>query len=294
MFKSVFQNAIPKAASFAAFFVFPIIWGLSIQAAKPETYKDIIEKAQNLSLQRDRPQAMSLLVSAIKKESKKSSAPKELFAALDEISFIFFSDKAQQSYELALSLAQSNPQLAATKLAEALRIEPENFAVQLEQARQLITVDCGQGATAVQKLAELNPFSEYILLAQAQAYLCNSDLENYVATKSITGEPRRSELSMFWTELEIEYSYKTGQLKKVRDLLNQARKVNVDYPEMYYWSWKMDVDAKLKSEKTGQKYISMCKNLSTRDQRRFRLNPRICRHAADVEAFLKKSANGDA
>ncbi|HWU44304.1 MAG TPA: hypothetical protein VN132_12725, partial [Bdellovibrio sp.] len=89
--------------------------------AKAETYKDIIEKAYNLSLQKDRQQALNILLSALQKETRPQNIA-ELRKVLSDVSHVFFSDKAQQLYETGISFRKTDLNQAQTKLTEALRI----------------------------------------------------------------------------------------------------------------------------------------------------------------------------
>ncbi len=107
-----------------------------------ETYKDIIEKAHNLSLQNDRPQALRILSVAVKKETR-PQAIAELKKVSRELSQIFLSDKSQQLYESGLSLKKIDPGEALDKIQEALKLEPENSLIVIEQARlQMMRGDC--------------------------------------------------------------------------------------------------------------------------------------------------------
>lgn len=96
---------------------------------KSETSQDIIEKAQNLILQRDRAQAINILANAIKRESGRSQSVVELKKTLNEIAALFFSDKAQQLYEVGITLKRTDLNQALQKITEALRMEPDNSKI---------------------------------------------------------------------------------------------------------------------------------------------------------------------
>lgn len=263
-------------------------------SAKAETYKDIIEKAQVLASQKERSQAITLLNSAIKKENKKNSgASRELYQSIEDISSLFYSDKAQQLYELALSLYSTDSNLALAKLAEASKLENDNLTILIETARISSGADCAMISKQFQKLQETNPYSELVQLALLQAAVCNGEFDKYVQLKTFPIEAKSEALQIFWLDAEIEYLLKQNQTRKAKDILNQMQKLSKNYPSLWYWTWKLESDSKQKADKSGPKYISSCKSISTREERQFRINPMVCRRVAEVESYLKKLGSGE-
>lgn len=257
--------------------------------ANTETYRDIIEKAHNLSLQKERAHAVQLLNSSITRESKKGPAPKELILALEEVSSLFMSDKAQQQFELALSLRANEPQLAQQKLADAAKIEPDNLQIQLEQFRvATILGGCSEAAASVLKLYETLSALEIVRLAAAQALMCQGQVEEAVKTKGIV-DPKKTTLLIFWQLLDVEALQRTGKIEKGLEILAQIEKTSPAFPEAYYWKWRLDRDLKKVTEKPAQKYVSLCKSLSPRAYRKYLAEPFLCRRLQEVESSLKKN-----
>ena len=278
--KQLLKRATPFGV--ALFFV------SSAGSAKVETYQDIIEKAYNLSLQKDRTQATNLLVSAAKKETKKGSPPKDLLAALEEVNNVFYSDKAQQLYELALSLRMTDPNLATQKLNEAARLEPENQQIALEQLRlQMAGGDCGSALKEAKKWAEKNPYSEEIKLVMAQTTLCSGQISEFQQLRAVV-DVKKTGLEVFWMSLDLEHADRTGVFAKGYDLSQQFQKIDTNFPEFYYWRWKLEQDLKM-PEATGKKYLAVCKSLSSRLARSYLAEPKLCRQTGEVEAALKKA-----
>ena len=150
LFKFQITWIYKRATIFVALFFSLQCFGVST-----ETYKDIIEKAYNLSLQKDRTQATAILLAALKRESKKTTAQKEISNALEQIAKIFLSDKAQQLYELGLSLKNTDPQMALGKLQEASRLEPDNLSIEIAMDRISIgSGDCDTAWNRLQKIKE--------------------------------------------------------------------------------------------------------------------------------------------
>lgn len=262
----------------------------AIAQPKTETYKDVMEKAFNLSLQRDRTQAVSILLGALKRESKKGRTPKELQAALAQVSHIFYSEKAQQMYELALSFQTSDPATALSKLQEAGRLEPENLSIELSIARlQILLNDCDAAAKTMSRNKDQASYLEEAQLVQAQAAVCLGQFETYLSLKP--KDTKKSPFHIFWLSLDAEYQFKSGAFAKVKDLSQQMQTLEASFTESAYWDWKSARELKGKVDKSAQKYLSQCKSLSTRLQRQYQAEPNLCRRTAEVETFLKKNNN---
>jgi hypothetical protein len=277
---------LKKATFIVAFFIF-----MQVQAAENiETYRDVIDKAYNLSLQKDRAQAVSLLVNVAKRESRKGSVPNELLTAIQEVSTVFYSEKTQQFYELAVSLTLVDPPLAMTKLNEANRVEPDNALVQIQLARlNALQGDCSKSLEQGLKLKEQNPFSEELDLLVAQAAACSEKWKYYLENKP--KDLKKSSFMNYWLLIETEMHFKKGELEQMANTLSELDKGRSLDPEAAYWQWKLDSSKKNLGEKSGLKYIASCKKMTTRQAREFLIDPFLCRHTAEVENYLKKNNN---
>ena len=269
----------------ASFFVLaPALTRASPPKKNLETYPETIQKARNLILQKNRPQALEVLVAALKNEKSNSVGFRELKKNTQEISRMFITEKAQQAYEFSLSLKRADLAQALTKINEALRLEPENFTLLLEAARQnLIKSDCKTALELAQKTQIINPWDSELNLILAQAKMCQNDLPGYALIKEgavISG-------SIPWLSLEIERYLLEKNFTKATDALAQLKKIDKNYPEQYYWAWKIDIDQKINNLDSAQEYKSHCQNLTVTFYRRFLLDPRLCGRMAEVENFIK-------
>lgn len=291
MLKQVIHFYEKRATLFVALFFLSTV-AFAAPVATSETYKDIIEKAQNLSIQKDRLQAMGILVGALKKE-KKAQALKELSTNLETVAKIFYSDKAQQTYELALSLATSDLTMSVNKMNEAIRLEPDNISIELALIRsQLAQNDCDGASNRINKYKEMLPYIEDLRLHQMQALLCAGKLEDYVNARGLSDYKKSSD-SFRWQILEIEYFFRTNLTNKAREAAQNSIKLDEKFPESYYWLWKAENDLKVKSDKSAQKYLSLCKTMSNRHARQFFWEPLLCRRTTEVETYLKKNNNSE-
>lgn len=262
------------------------------KAAKSETYKDIIEKAYNLSLQKDRQQALNILANAIQKESR-TPAVQELKKTVQDIAHIFFSDKAQSLYETAVSLRRTDLQQAQTKMNEALRIEPDNFEILNEAARLLIAKnDCNAAADLVQKQLRIISFDEELNLTLAQALACQSKWSDYLIIFESYG-PKKSSLAKFWWPLELERYLSAKNITKAQESLASLKKADAKYPEAFYWQWRIDQGLQKKNKEDALKYVMSCKNISANQYRQYMMDPALCRRTTEVDGELK-GMNGSA
>lgn len=251
---------------------------------------DIIEKAQNLSLQKDRTQAVNILVSAIRRESPSSPAAKEMKSVLQDISGFFEGDKAQQVYELALSLRKNDVNQAQAKIAEALRIEPDNLRLLNEAARLLVIKgDCSSAGDAMNRHRKWNPYDEQSLLVAAQAAVCQGDWPAYTALRS-QADNRKGPYAKSWAALEVERALKEKSDSRAKEALAALQKADPAHPEIPYWQWRLETD-RSKQNSEAQKYLMGCKNLSAAQYRRYMMETSICRRTAEVEAFLKTTGS---
>lgn len=262
------------------------------KGVKSETYKDIIEKAHNLSLQKDRQQALNILANAIQKESR-TPAAQELKKTVQDISHVFFSDKAQSLYETAVSLRRTDLQQSQVKMNEALRIEPDNFEILNEAARLLIARnDCNAAADLVQKQLRIISFDEELNLTYAQALACQSKWADYLTVFESYG-PKKSSLAKFWWPLELERYLSAKNYSKAQESLASLKKADSKYPEIFYWQWRIDQGLQKKNKEDALKYVMSCKNISANQYRQYMIDPALCRRTTEVDGELK-GMNGSA
>jgi|GEM_PF-1097989 len=252
--------------------------------SKTETYKDIIEKAQLLSLQKDRQQALLILELAYKKEVAKSVAIQELKRQIQAISRLFISDRTQGLFELGVSFLPKDLPQAQAKIAEALRVEPDNLTLQLFQMRLFLNKrDCSAASSFFVKnnLKRFLGIDQEIDLLQAQINVCQ---KNYSEVQSFfNSDYKKHPLIKFWYTLEIERSIEGRNFSRAKDLLAELIKLDKDYVEIYYWDWKLNFSSEGKSLPIAQKYLLMCKNMNSQSFRTYFLDPFLCSNTVEIE-----------
>lgn len=247
-----------------------------------ETFKDIILKSKNLTLQNDRMQALNVLSTSITKETPKSVAQLELKKTLREISSLFLSDRAQQLYELAISMKRADPQAAMSQLLDAQRLEPDNFLIMTEIVRlQIIKGDCGAAKKELGKYGKFKTVSEELLLVNLQAAICLGEQKSIDENKAFIGGVKSTELQLYWKAIDLELA--GVDIKKMNQLVEELAKIDSHYPELEFWRWKLDVLNKKQTSIAGDKYLLLCKNLSSSKFRQYMMDPNLCKRVKDVE-----------
>lgn len=267
------------------FFVSP---AFAKKESKSETYKDIIEKAQNLSLQKDRQQAVNILLAALKKETK-PSAVLDIKRSILDMSHMFLSDKAQQLYESAISLKKNDLNQGLDKIGEAHKLEPDNLKIVLEQSRMLMRKDdCRSGVENLYKFLRLEEIDEDLALAHAQGLACLSKWTEVVRLSELH---KKKHLEVYWGVLDVERLIFEKSFIRAQELLNHVGKLDPAYPELSYWEFRLRQLQKLNVLDAGVKYLANCKNISAVQYRKYMIDPMLCSRVQFVESEMK-NANG--
>lgn len=264
------------------------VQGFAKAPFKAESPRDLIEKARQLLLQKERVPAISLLATAAQRETKNgnTAGAKALVGALEEISSIFILDKAQQSYELGLSLIETDPVQALEKFEDAARMETRNFAVEVAIIRMNIVQGvCSDAATKARTLIALNPYAIDAHLVLAQAVACLGDLPEL--RKTIAAAPT-DEGTMYWDLLRAQEAFFGPGADPAREKLKLVSKADAQFPEAYYWQWKTETKQKADGRAAAEKYLSLCKNPAKGIYRKYLREPMTCRRITEVETYIKK------
>ncbi len=256
------------------------------KSTKSETYQDLIDKAYNLMLQKDRQQALTILSNALRKENK-PQAIAEIKKTMSEIGHVFFSDKSQSTYETSVSLRKTEPLQALAKMQEAARIEPDNFDIVNELARLLLAKnDCSAAQELLMKQLKMVPFDEELNLSNGQSLACQGKWREFQAIYDLQ-VLKKSSLLKFWYPLEIERQLFLKNSAKALENLSTLSKSDPKYPEIPYWTWKIDEALQKKNHQEALKYVMVCKNISANQYRQYMMDPWLCRRTSEVDTELK-------
>lgn len=252
-----------------------------------ESYKDIIQKAQNLTLQQDRLQASQVLARVIKSESYNKKAQDELKKSLNDISTIFYTEKTQKLFEYAKSLLRESPQEASEKYTEALKAEPDNVLILLGSARlYLYQGKCEDAEKAVLSALEINPFNPSLELTDLQAKAC---LRNEEELNTALGEYKRLETAfpLYYQMILVQKYFNQKKYDEALEHLEKAKQIDKEFPEIYFWESQALEKQDLIFKDAASKYIRSCKTLAKADYLKYEMEPRLCQQYKTFEAEYK-------
>lgn len=241
-----------------------------------ETYQDIVEKVQNLLINKDRANALVLLNQSILKEGPKSPSGKELIKTLNQSSKIFIYEQTQQLYEVAIANWVTNYTAALENLNLALKKEDDNLEVILLKVRAHLSLnECRDARAFIKKIDEINPYEEELSLLYAQLNICEKNYDEFYKIFSVN----KTE-SVEWQQLFLIYAINKS-LPNQNILLDKIKKANKYFPEIYYWEWK-----KNNKPEIAKKYINLCKNMSDLTKRSLVRFIYVCSGAIEVEKII--------
>lgn len=255
-----------------------------------ESHKDLIQKAQNLTLQHDRLQASQVLIRAIQREQKGSPAHKDLMKALEELTSVFYTERAQSAFVAGESLMDTKPREAIDSYAEALRLEDGNVAVLKALGRaHLFVGECDKAEGYVRSAEGLNPFSPEVILLRVQVLGCskNSDgLEAKLAAAQTDLEP----VMKYARGVEIKDLARRKEYKRAKALLATWEAQAPGYPEVLFWKFELSRLAGGSVDRTAAtQYSQACQNMTARARKSFNLDVDLCKGKVAVDAYLRET-----
>lgn len=276
-----------RAVLWAALFLFCCAEGWSKKNTDNlETYRDQINKSQVLLLQRDRQQAIQVLVAAMNREGLKSPASTELLKALKKTSEVFLSEKAQQSYEMAIATFSTNKAQSIEKLRETLSQEPQNAVLIKALLFTLLSQkECTQAQKQRLELIKINPFDE--------------DLDRLHLLELVCLNSRTEALAVFARQDPLVLNQTFWQVNKQRLLsgdpkliILEPRPLEEEYPEGAYLRWLGEKDDK-KRMLLAEKYKNLCHANVPFDKSYAWMDPWVCGHLKEIDDFHIKGDRGN-
>lgn len=253
-----------------------------------ETFQDLIQKAQNLTLQQDRLQASQVLIRGIQRESRNSAPYKELVKALEELSSVFYTEKAQNLFATAESLVAQKPREAIDSYFEAYKAEDRNVTILKALARAHLRLDeCDKADARVKIGEEVNPYSEEIRLLRLQTLACQKNFE-MLSTRLSARDADSDSTEKFVRGLQVLDLLRRKETKKAKGLLVAWEAQAPDYPEVHYWKWRFGKETLTPDRAAAAKYVHLCQNLTARKRKSFSLDVDLCKGKEAAEAFLKE------
>ena len=251
-----------------------------------ETYHDLITKAQNLTLQRDRLQTSQVLIRGLQRESRNSSAYRELSRALEDLTSVFYTEKAQGLFATGESQMESKPHDAVDQFQEALRIEDGNVTILKAIARtNLRLAECSKADSAVKSAEAINPFSSEVKLLRLQVLECQKSYDLLTA-RLLARDPDLEPVEKFIRGLQMADLIRQKEIKRAKALLASWETQMPDYPEVYFWKWQFAKETGEPERSAALKYAQLCQNLTPRRRKNYILDVDLCKGKEAVDVYL--------
>lgn len=259
-----------------------------------ETYKDLIAKAQNLTLQRDRLQASQILLRAIAREPKNSVGYKELTKALQELTTVFYTERAQSAFIAGEANLPLKPKEALESFQESLRLEDGNVTVLKAIARQhLIQGECEKADGFVKSAENLDPYSAEVYLLRLQAWDC-AKATSFLEEKLFTSDAQLIGVEPYVRGLQMRELIRKSEFKKAKTTLEKWAAGSKDYPEVSYWTFELSkAQGSAPDKAAAARYVQLCQNLTPRKRKSYNLDVDLCKARETVEAYLKEASDED-
>jgi hypothetical protein len=254
-----------------------------------ETYRDLIQKAQNLTLQRDRLQTSQVLLRGLQRENRGSAGFRELAKALDELTSVFYTEKAQTAYAAGDSVIEDKPKDAIDHFLEAQRLEDGNVSTLKELARAyLILGDCAKAEVPMKAAESLNPYSGEIHLLRLQALECNKSYDA-LTSKLATVDPDLEPVERFVKGISMRDLMRRSELKKARALLSTWEAQAAAYPEVQFWRWQISRQGGVVDRGAAVRYLQACQNMTPRKRKSYILDVDLCKGKDAIDTYLRES-----
>jgi tetratricopeptide (TPR) repeat protein len=263
---------------------------LQAQAADLSATQATIEQAQGLALKKNRQEACATLVHALSEAGTNKTARTKLSETLNTLSRVFFTDKGQRAFEAAQSQMFDNPDLALTQFRGALALEDENLAILLNIAKiQLAKQDCDGAAATLLKARTLNPLAGEPAVLELRTALCQNNAEEIRSKSKLMPALEK------WEEQYVQYilgqeALQEGNVKRAAEILGKVVEDAPQFPEAYIFLAKADAELERDNEAHLQKYTSLCKAVTTKERKRYSLEPRLCAHLKEAQDELAKKS----
>ena len=258
------------------------------KSVQTESYRNLIEKAQNLSLQHDRLQASQILTRAIAKEPKNSPVYKELSRSLEELMSAFYTERAQSVFVSAESNLPAKPREAIDGFSESLRLEDGNLTVLKALARTHLTLaECEKADGFVKAAEAVDLYSPEVQLLRLQVLDClKSPL---LVEKLFPLDFTLAALEPWVHGMQMRDLLRRDDEKKAKTILAEWKAAAADYPEVSYWTWKLSSATYKPDREAAQRYSQLCQNLTPRKRKSYNLDVDLCIGKEAVDTFLKES-----
>lgn len=250
-----------------------------------------IEKAQALAVKKDRAGAAKVLNQAIENTTPPLRGRSRLIEAQIGIAKLFFTDKGQKLFEAAQSSMYDNPDIALNQYREAMNLEGENLLVVDNIARiQLAKLDCAGAGQTLQAARKLYPYAPEPAVLELRALVCQKNFETF--REKVKSTPPLDKGQDAYVQFLVAQDLMQQKMwRKASDVLTKVSEEEPLFPETYYLLMRAGQEIGRDTEPWAQRYISLCKGITSRERKKFSLEPRLCVNIKEVEDDLAKKTD---
>lgn len=251
----------------------------AVKKEEPSTQsRELIEIAQNLLLQKDRDQAIRLLIKAQAIEKNKIIVA-EIRGILKNIGSLFLSDKSQQEFESSISFKKTDPSKWLAAVERAQKMEPDNTLVMYELIRnQVNNKNLNRAQEIVSEFRVKNAFDKNVILASIYLQLAANDGKDLSQLKTQLKDlqlPNHTAVSGY---IELLERILVGNREKALATLAILKKEDALNPQLTYWEKRINGKPKTDEE-------PICKPFPEHYYRRYYHDLFFCSSA--LENFFK-------
>lgn len=262
-----------------------------VSAAPANVLSPIVQRAQKLLIQKQRAKATAFLQNTLAEGNWSLAQKKELREQIAAAAGMFLTDKGQRLFQAAQSLIYENPDMALRRLNEALEQEGPNVQILQSTARVYLEKDdCGLAVKSTSEANKQNKFDDRTGLLAAQSLICEERYADADKQLSAISKIAAKKDPVFHLAKGI-VAFHRQDLETANKEFNLAAATNSGLPEVDYWIWKSAQERNPGSRsEAAERYVAACKNITTKQKRRFQNQPKLCSRIKEVENALQASA----
>ena len=250
-----------------------------------------IEQAQAAAVRKNRLEAVTILNKAIAAAAPPLRGRVKLIETENAIAKIFFTDKGQRLFEAGQSSMYDSPDTAMNQYREALNLEDNNILVLINIARlQMIKQDCAGAQVTLAKARSLYAYAPDAALLELRTVICQKNFEVFrEKLKSLPALEKGQEMYLQYFNAQDLLQQKMW--RRASEILQKVSDEDPKFPEPYIYLAKAGEELGRDVEAFQTKYVSLCKNVSLRDRKRYAMEPLLCAQAKEVENALSQKVD---
>lgn len=260
------------------YFIFSLF--ISLYGLCASSTEDVLERSTKFMVQKKRAQAIRVLSEALEKKDLKANQRKKITNAIQVASEMFFTDRGQSLFEAGRNLYLVSSQEAIKKMNEALELENENALVLWvlvkaelkEQQCERAKLDFDRLADPVQESKKLFPL-----------------LLSYCQKKPLEGSKWEVQPAFYGSFFRGLFLFWNKQTNEAKMELEKSLKLNPDFPETYYWLWKVDPQ----ETEMALRYKKDCEAQKLQMAKKFEEFPQVCQFLEEISEENLGLENGE-